>query len=185
MTYLEDTDRYSTWNGSAWVPSAIGVGSGLVHLSTQTVGSGVSTIVVSNVFNSSYDNYKAIVSGVTASSASSGFRMTLNNSTGSTYFWAGNVQVYDGSNTFQGGNNQASAVIGNTGTVSSHNYIIEFFNPFLTQVTTWKSQFACRADVGQYGGVDSNAASQTGFSLFTGGLNFTGGTVNVYGYRKG
>jgi hypothetical protein len=184
MTYLEDTNGYSTWSGSAWVSSAIGIGSGLVHLTTQTIGSGVSSVAVSNVFSSAYDNYKVIVSGSNASVGGASMRMTMNSSAGSTYFWAGQIQIYDGSNVFAGSNNTTSFQVMNMGSVSTTNLIIEFFNPFAATATTFKSQFAARSDVGQYGGVDSNAVSQTGFTLLMGAGTLTGGSVNVYGYRR-
>jgi hypothetical protein len=178
LTYLEDTNQYASWNGSAWVSPF-----GLTHLVTQTIGTAVASVVVNNVFSSTYDNYKVILN-TSASSGGNAFRMTLNNSTGSTYSWAGNVQLYSAGNTFQNGSAQSSFSVGITGASNTNNFIIEVFNPFLAERTTFKSQFACLADGGQYHGADSNAASQTGFTFSTSGPTLTGGTVSVYGYRK-
>jgi hypothetical protein len=178
LTYLEDTNQYASWNGSAWVSPF-----GLTHLVTQTIGTAVASVVVNNVFSSIYDNYKVILNTST-SSGGNAFRMTLNNSTGSTYSWAGNVQLYTAGNTFQTASGQSSFSVGITGASNTNNFIIEVFNPFLTLATTVKSQFACLTDGGQYHGADSNAASQTGFTLFGVSPTMTGGTVSVYGYRK-
>jgi hypothetical protein len=178
-THLEDVDRLEFYNGSAFVPS-----NSLQLIKTQTIGSGVSSVIVSDVFSSTYDNYKVIVSGLTCSVNVTGLRSGLNNSLGSTFFWAGNAQIYDATNFFLGQNNTSSWQVGTTSNINTNNCIVEFFNPFSTASTTFKSQFATRTEAGQFGGVDSNAVSQTGFTLFALSGTMTGGTINVYGYRK-
>ena len=55
MTYLEDTNRYASWDGSAWVsPFAV------VPL-VNTSFSGQTNVSISNVFSSSFDSYKVFI----------------------------------------------------------------------------------------------------------------------------
>jgi hypothetical protein len=55
LTYLEDTNRYGMWNGSAWV-SPFGM-----TLLTQTSVTGAGTISVDNVFTTEFQNYKLVL----------------------------------------------------------------------------------------------------------------------------
>jgi hypothetical protein len=151
---------------------------------TQTIGTAVTSVTVTGAFNSTYDNYKVIISGSNASVDGTGMRMTLGGSGGSTYFWAGNTQIYDGTNSFQGSNNTTSFQIANTNIVSTTTVVIDFFLPFASQATTYKSIFTGRTSAGQYGGVDNNAISHTSFGFFPSSGNLSGGTIRVYGYRN-
>jgi hypothetical protein len=178
-THLEDTDRLEFWNGSSWLSPH-----GLTLLKTQTVGSGVSSVVVADAFNSRYNDYKIIISGMNTSDEGVGVRMSLSGSTGSTYNWAGNSQIYNGTNTFTGSSTTTSYQISNTGVVSSTNILVQLLNPFNSVLTSMKSQFAVSSSAGQYGGFDNNAVSHTGFTFFPTAGTLTGGTVYVYGYRK-
>ena len=47
--------------------------SGLVYVTSTTVGSGVSSVTVSNCFTSTYDNYRIIWAGGTTSASGSGY----------------------------------------------------------------------------------------------------------------
>ena len=65
FAFLEDTDTTQYYDGSTW--QAVGGASGLVLISTTTIGTSVSTVTVSNAFSATYDNYKIILSGGVAS----------------------------------------------------------------------------------------------------------------------
>ena len=69
VIFQKDTDQLLVWNGTAWViPNQTTQNpEGLELIKTQTIGSGVTTVTVSDVFSSTYDNYKIIISGGAAS----------------------------------------------------------------------------------------------------------------------
>jgi len=68
VIYETDTDKTLVYNGTGWVflstSRANPVGLDLVK--TQTVGTAVSSVTVSDAFSSSYDSYKIIATGVAA-----------------------------------------------------------------------------------------------------------------------
>ena len=105
---------------------------GLTLVKSQVIGSGVSTVAVTSAFSTTYENYLIQISGSSASAGGAELRMTLNNSAGSTYQYAGNNISYAASNTFVGGNGAAFWLIGTTGQTGTTNTNIQVFTPFLT-----------------------------------------------------
>lgn len=181
MTYLEDTNQYASWNGSAWVSPF-----GLTLVAQQTVGSGVSTITFSNVFSSAYDDYKVIYSGGVASgSGYMGMRLGLNGTpaTGSNYK-TGFIAV----------NYSSSAVTGAGSVVSLFEYAgkyntnfadldVEIRAPFLARHTRFSGAYSLDGtQAATVGGVHEVATSYNDLIIIGG--SFTGGTISVYGYKK-
>jgi len=189
MIYETDTDLTYVWGGSAWqqVSGGTAVGnSGLVYITTSTIGTGVSSVVVSNCFSATYDNYLIVVSGgvgsvagenvgLTMGSTTTGYRNSINgvtsagassiaydNNTNNKWIWAG------GSDT--------------TGTVAR----IELLNPFLSLATFMEAQMIRAGVAGHWKtfGSLANTTSYTGFTITPGSGTLTGGTVRVYGYRQ-
>ena len=64
LIYETDTARLAAYNGSAWITQ-----NGLQLIKIQTIGSAVSSVTVSDVFNSIYDNYLVQLSGGVGSTA--------------------------------------------------------------------------------------------------------------------
>lgn len=163
---------------------------GLQLISTTTVSSGVTSVTVSNVFSSTYSNYKIITSGFTSNTAGHSIKMQLNNSTGSSYRIGGTY-----------GNFGSSTLIG-YGPVASDSWTdvlpldvtecsgtIELYSPFLSRRTLMSSYGVRSGFFGtwyQFHGEDTSTASNTGFTFFpiAGGSTFTGGTIRVYGYNN-
>jgi hypothetical protein len=155
---------------------------GLVLVSSSIIGTAVSSVVVSNAFSATYDNYKIIVSGGVASTSTS-LRLQLGAST-STYNYI-----------YFGVNNSGTADIGRVTSASSFaesgglntNYItanLDLINPFLTKYT---QLIASVANSGPNGfnsfGFHGTETSYTGFTLTTATGTMTGGTIKVYGYK--
>lgn len=160
--------------------------SGLVYVTSATVGSGVSTATVASCFSSTYDNYRIIISNVDCSATDNLFSMTLNNSAGSTYVYSTRWNNY--STAAFGGNNSAGTtfwVLGLTSTSDNTNFQVEVQSPNLAKRTAFTTLGSSDSNYVFGGGQDTNAAAQTGFSIVTtGGVTMTGGTITVYGYRK-
>jgi hypothetical protein len=193
MIYETDTDLTFIWGGSAWqqVSGGTAVGnSGLVFVKQQTVGSGVSSVIVTNAFNATYDNYLIYLNAVGCSVTNDSFMVQLRTgtttSTASYYF----SLIY---NVYTGGINQAAQSNGsswnNVGRGISANDACSFsFNlnaPFLSVKTTMTGTATGSDLTGANSGYHNVASSYDQFVVSLNSGTMTGGSITVYGYRKG
>ena len=160
--------------------------SGLVFVKQQTVGSGVSSVTVSDAFNSTYENYEVIYTGGVQSTTQS-LNLRLGVSAGN-YFnvlmyasWAGGSVSTVGN---QNANDWTFMGYGNTSTCWLK---VSLFQPFLTKNTFLSSPHAqFSANVGGYNaGFLNDTTSHTALTISPASGTMTGGTITVYGYRKG
>ena len=156
---------------------------GLVLVKTQTIGTAVSSVTVSDAFNATYDNYRVIIQGVVNSQAAN-LTLQLSGITSSTYLTGGTFFNY-ASATVTGYGPAATTtwVPGPAGTTNSH-CVIDLFAP---QATTTKSMFSQGGSTAAYysfGGACTSTSSATGFVLGVNSGTMTGGTIRVYGYRN-
>lgn len=170
------------YDGASWV--SLGA-AGLTLISTTTIGSGVSTVTVSNAFSSTYDNYRIIINGGVASTTSS-MQMQLGATT-TGYYDAGVFVAYN-SSTVNGNNNAnaASWLVGQN-TVDSLDSVIDLRSPNLAKNTHFSAQFSRSTTTGPnwaYGGYVANTTQYTAFTVFPNTGTITGGTIRVYGYRN-
>ena len=179
--------RSWVWNGSAWdAPTATNTllaPYGLELVKQQVVGTGVSSVIVSDAFNSTYDAYKVIwVNGV---GSTAGF-MTFRFGTASTEYYQTRVGwSYAGVQNVGFDNNQAQFTV--MARYSSNHLSCQFdvVNPFAARHTLVHSG----NDVGETAagvitGIQRSNTSFTSFTLFANSGTVTGGTIYVYGYRK-
>ena len=159
---------------------------GLVLITSQTIGTAVSSVVVNNAFSADYDAYKIIVSGG-VSSLTTTINMRLAGIT-TGYYGLLTYQSW-GSSTVAGistSNVAQWAWVGAATTVGS-SVNCDVINPFLTTRKVFSSSFV-ETDSGGLGafarGYVSSLASATGFSLFPSSGTLTGGTIRVYGYKN-
>ena len=155
---------------------------GLRLVKKQTIGTGVSSVTVTNAFSATYEQYRIVVTGGTNSTSNYG-RLILGASNTS-YYFAGPGFSYAGA---------ASGVAGNN--VSSFDTVwyaplgafidcnIELKNPFLTKNTGINFAFA-NSSIGAFVGTGEHrqATSYTDFTLQPLSGTMTGGTIYVYGY---
>jgi hypothetical protein len=158
--------------------------SGLVFVKSQTIGSGVSSVTVSDAFSATYDNYKIVINGG-VTSAQTSISLVLGSST-STYYGA-YIYANFSTGTVSGAaiNNQASFIYAAGADVNYINCNIELQNPFVAKFTTIQAlSIAYGNNRGTAVGEHETASSFSAFTLapFTGTM--TGGTISVYGYRK-
>jgi hypothetical protein len=158
---------------------------GLWEVKTQTIGTTVTSVVVTDAFSADYDSYKIVVTGTNVSSTGNSAFISLSGSTGSTYFAGGFWQAYTSStlNGFNSNGVSGGTWIGITG--GRWSCIIDVVNPFAALASSFMGQSSGGSFAATFQGHDTNAASSTGFTLTqVGGNNWTGGTIRVYGYRK-
>jgi hypothetical protein len=156
---------------------------GLVLIKTQTIGTTVSSVTVTDAFNATYDNYRIIVSGGSGSSAAFS-RLTLGAT--ATQYYAG----YNGNsftNTYQSATDNNAAFFGfaifadNNIGISAN---IDLFNPFLSRRTLMNSNVITNVNSLQGQGQLADTNSYTSFTITTSAGTLTGGTIRVYGYRN-
>lgn len=189
VIYETDTDRCLVWNNTGWVQLSTGTANppGLELVKTQTIGSAVSSVTVSDCFSSTYDNYKIMIYGGVGSTELQ-LNMTLGSSStqyyvGGTYAsWAsGSV----GSATQDNGSSWIRAGWANSGDVGSVTMNMEILGPFLVEATAATSLWSRNgANLGVVSFFHNVAASYSSFTLTTSTGTITGGTIRVYGYRN-
>jgi hypothetical protein len=168
----------------AW--TTLSSSAGLTLVKTQTIGSGVTSVTVSDAFSTTYDNYRIIISGGVTSvsceinmelgSTTSGYDQTRWTSTAGS-----GLSVFDATN----GSSFAGAGNGSTNSISA---VMDISCPFLSKYTSLYSKTE-RTDSGRrvyalYGHL-TNTTSYTAFTLnFTDSATATGGTIKIYGYAN-
>jgi hypothetical protein len=157
--------------------------SGLVFVKQQTVGTTVASVSVADAFSATYENYKiTYTNGV--SSAATVLDVSLTGSTLGHYA----VMLYNG---YGGGgsvvtsNNRANWTHAGGGVSNCPNLNIELQMPFLAKPTFLVGNYADPTNTGMITGYQSQTTSFTGFTIAPAAGTLTGGTITVYGYRKG
>ena len=160
---------------------------GMVLVKSQTVGSGVSSVTVTNAFSSTFQNYKIIIDGVDSTVANNTMQFNFDGST-TGYYWAGWYRNFANTvGTFSGESNGASWPIGYTSTSESTYCSFEVFHPY---DSSRRAHYSFMPGAGNDyvisgGGQHANVSSFTGFRIVGGAGTMTGGTIRVYGYNNG
>jgi hypothetical protein len=159
---------------------------GLQIVKTQTIGTTVSTVTVSDAFSATYENYLVTVSGGVGST-----NQILNLTLGATttnYYQGGIRYLYDGTSTVMNINNGASF---NAGVASANTIDVNctIFQPNRAKRTSFMSQTALTLASGLgfqqiTAGLVDNATQYTAFTITNGGGTLTGGVIRVYGYSN-
>ena len=159
--------------------------SGLVYVTSATVGSGVSSVTVSGAFNSTYDNYVVIYTGG-VNSVNCGLSLALGSSTTQYY----NTLIYGsyagtGPSFATTNNNRVWWAWAGGGSSDAIFLNVTLLSPFASKFTRIMGQTYDGVDnAGAMQGIHKVAASYSAFTITTDAGTMTGGTVTVYGYRK-
>jgi hypothetical protein len=157
---------------------------GLWLIKTETIGTTVASVTVTDAFSADYLNYKIVVSGGIASTATT-LRLTLGATT--TGYYTGAVgYTFAGATSNSNEANTAYATLGyaNANVIFAN---FEVFQPFATKYTLMAGDFIVPdTSTGLYqrrGSMLANTTSYTDFTLTNSSGTLTGGTIDVYGYR--
>ena len=160
-------------------------GKGLTLVKSQTIGSAVGSVTVTDAFSATYDNYKIIVTGGVASTGNS-LRLTFG-ATATGYYFGGFYYEYaSATGGYARGSNAAGIDIG-AGSTNKLFGNAEIFDPFLADQTSFTTSHAVVSTTGfmQFAnGFLDNATSYTAFTLTATAGTLTGGTIRVYGYAN-
>jgi len=156
---------------------------GLTLISTTTIGSAVSSVTVSSVFSSTYDNYKIIISGGAASTdvvigttlgaASTGYYCAY---TGATYAAAASSNFAD--------NNASSWSRCVSSNASGAMGVFDLIGPNLAKRTYIIGSQMDPAIARFSAGYLNDTTQYTSITFTVSGGTQTGGTIRVYGYQN-
>ncbi len=190
VIFQKDTDQLLVWNGTAWViPNQTTQNPEALELvKTQTIGSGVTSVEVTNAFSSTYDNYKIMVSGGGNNSGGRELRLQLGATVTGYHYWL-TYSPWNGTSAAEGTKTATifpyCGASNSTASAGGQRMNLEISNPFLANYTTitamWDDDVA---NVGTLRGALFNTTSYTSFTLTANGAAMTGGTIRVYGYRN-
>jgi hypothetical protein len=155
---------------------------GLRLVKKQTIGTGVTSVTVTNAFSATYENYKILVSGGTGTSETA-FMLTLG-SANTGYSSVLNVVNYSTSAVTAIGYNNTT-LFPDCGRVNPNGNFASFevLSPFLTKNTRFSSIFENGVNAGNAVGIQTSTTSFTDFTIArTATATITGGTIYVYGY---
>jgi hypothetical protein len=162
-----------------------GINSALVLIKTQTIGTTVSSVPVTDVFSSTYDNYKITVSGGVGST-NENLSIILGATTTGYYYGLSGRNYAGGANGAEGANAASFLLAGNFDT-GSLNLSCELMQPNLTKKTFLIGNYvgiATGASANFFAGFLNNSTSYTGFTITPAAGTLTGGTIRVYGYTN-
>ena len=157
---------------------------GLWLVKTQTVGTGVTSVAVTDAFSTDYENYLVTYNGATTATG-----QCLQIQLGATTTGYYGTMIYAGYATGTvaavSDNNTANWTHCSGGVNSATNLEATIMRPFASATTSISSPYQDGANAGHKSGFLDNSTSYTGFTLIVGsGQNITAGTIRVYGYRK-
>ena len=186
MIYETDTNRVLVYDNTAWVMIAdTDTPPGLELIKTQTVGPAVSSVTVSDVFSSTFDNYRVIVASITASANDQVSLLTFG-STSTGYYGSLNLQSYASSTPASplNRNNSSSLYLIASDTSATHFMSFDVYSPNLAQRTGISGSGFGYLYTSTFAGFVANTTVYTGFTITAGSGTMTGGTIRVYGYRN-
>lgn len=156
---------------------------GLWLVKTQTIGTTVSSVTVSDAFSADYENYKITISG---GAASSGGLLSLQLGATTTGYYAGysGVTFSTGAASLNADNNAANWTRAGASFTSTPHMNVDLLNPQTAELTFINGSIIT-AFVGQtFAGYLNDTTAYTAFTIAISSGTMTGGTIRVYGYRN-
>ena len=175
-----DLTAYST---TAQMNTAIAAASGLTLIKTQVIGSAVASFTVSDVFSSTYDNYKITYTGGASSDSGPDTYMTLGSANTNYYSVRSGYRYAASALDFADANNGVKWLVGG-GASNQIALNLDVLAPNLAVNTYFNGSHNAAAGIAITAGRQESATQFTAFTVTPSGGTFTGGTVRVYGYQN-
>lgn len=164
---------------------------GLTFIKSVTVGSGVSSVTVTDAFSSAFQNYKIMFDSLYCSVNGYNVFMRVGNNgtpyTGTDYWGGGYALLYSGTvNTFPQYGSTQLHVAYTTPTINRTSFSFDVLAPYDTSASTSMMGFSGGYLSGfwwSYLFSPTNRVTDLQFIADVG--TFTGGTIRVYGYNNG
>jgi hypothetical protein len=175
-------DQHATVNDTV---EALQQYAGMVFIKSVSIGSGVSSVTVTDAFSSTFDNYRLMIR-VETTTVDVGINLVMGASTTGYYYSAILAQ-------WAGGTGQVNAQNGSKWRIGASDttggrIACDIFSPYLATRTA-VSFSSTYYDPSGYqetgGGVHNNTSQYTQFGIDSGGATMTGGDIRLYGYNNG
>jgi hypothetical protein len=166
--------------GMKWATPATPA-SGLTLIKTQTIGSAVSSVTVSDAFSSTYDAYYVTITGGAASAAIELYLTFGSTATG--YKYGQLVSAYSNTN-LADGSSSATSIKAFRAAADGINIEFNVLSPNLAKITAVRGSSFDNAQFNAPYGILNNTTTYTAFTMTTGSGTVTGGTIRVYGYQN-
>ena len=153
---------------------------GLTFIKSQTIGSGVASVVVPDAFSASFEKYKIVVNGGVGSTGQA-ITMVLGAGASVYDYVLSYVNYATGGVTTAFGTSQTSYGFVGESNTNGNTVDLDILNPFLAKYTMFFGAYIGSV-AGFCAGQLKNTVSYTAFTLSVAGT-MTGGTISVYGYR--
>jgi hypothetical protein len=159
---------------------------GLTLVNTTTIGTGVSSVSLNNVFSATYRNYRVIINWLEASTGTPNVSLRLRvGGTDNTGAFAYQPRGWSNvSGTLAGFGSAGSSLF--VGKLTGANPIttMDITLPFVALQTNFvvNAFEGLNNDAWGFQATHTQAVSYDGFTVFPASGNFTGGTIDVYGY---
>lgn len=179
-TYRTDTQQIESYDGAEWRGM-----SGLQLVKKQTIGTGVSSVTVTNAFSATYDNYKIIITGGVLGASTADLNLQLTGITGSVYYTSLIYSNFGASTPLAATSNTTSNAWAGAASTNGLFMNYDIANPFTSTTKFSSANFingATTATNGTSRGWINSTASATGFTVTCSSSSMTGGTIYVYGY---
>ena len=172
-------------SGDVLTASDLNASSGLVLVKSVTIGSGVSSVTVTNAFSSTFDNYRLMIRVETASTDVA-INLVMGTSTTGYYYSAMLAEFtgVTGQTNLQNGSKWRIGAADSTG----GRIACDIFSPYLATRTAvgFSSTYYDPSGYQETGGGFHNDSSQyTQFGIDSAGATMTGGDIRLYGYNNG
>jgi hypothetical protein len=155
---------------------------GLTLIKTETIGTTVASVTVTDAFSATYNAYKIIVDGgVGSTTALLQFKL---GATATGYYETAIRATYSAGTVDAGaGANQTS--FSRAGNVNANyiNFAVDVINPFTAKYTLVNGMWISLTQGGQFSGYLADTTSYTAFTLTPASGTLTGGNIKVYGYK--
>jgi hypothetical protein len=184
VIYETDTNRVLVWDNAAWVMIAdTDSPPGLQLIKSQTVGTAVSSVTVSDVFSSEFDNYRVVIGDMDASTDGNFIYLRFG-STATSYYGSLQYGRYGSTNGYYYTNNGTQATIGLTDSNDTCNISFDVFSPNLAARSSLHGQSFGYDYSTSYAFMVATVTQYTSFDVIPQSGTLTGGIIRVYGYRN-
>ena len=159
---------------------------GLWLVKSQAVGSGVSSVAITNAFSSDFDHYRVCWVGGTLGAGSGDMTLQLTGSS-SGYDSTLMYHTFAATGTFLGARTtNGSGFLWVGGGDTNGGYLdVELYGPYNTVYTTATSLvYNGTSAEGKMLGRHNSNSIYSGFSIYQSSGTMSGGTIQVYGYHK-
>lgn len=184
MAYIENIAGSSAvqyYDGAAWATLVTG---GLTLIKTQTVGTAVSSVTVSDVFSSTYDNYLVQIANIDASASGVSNFLTFGATTTGYYGSMYIDRATTGTSTTSRTSNGSACEIGVMDANDDSFTTVTILSPNLAKRTALSGLSNAGQFSTWFAGNLANTTQYTAFTLTPSAGTITGGTIRVYGYQN-